>query len=211
MTSKRTVNYVFFTGTFTRDKELLPTWAGTNLSFNRYVQRLRRATHGNSVQYIRTVEAHSDDFPHIHAVLYFPQALIVENGRYFDQQLFTKLKELWTSGLSDYQPPSGTVYHSVHYIVKYITKNSTRLTLWRKLRPLKPSAIIKTAISAASVVGSTPTTPLPTIAACLTKEQTTNFFCKQFKIKQCTWSRGFVFPRLDRKILLPSSNLDKFN
>lgn len=164
------------------------TWSKLGINFNRFIQKYRRL-HKLPIQYIRTVEAHADTYPHIHIILQFPDARIsVDNARYFDSVLYRKWKQLWTFGLSDYQPPRNT-RQPILYLIKYISKEThTYKTLWKKMLPPADATVIKD--------GHGP------IHAPTVQDTTTNKtleLCKTYKVKQLSWSRGFVFPSLARR------------
>lgn len=207
--TKRFVNHVFFTGTFKRDQRDTDAWRRANHDFNRFIQRIRRV-HDPGCQYIRTVEAHQDLYPHIHAVLQFSQALTVENNKYFDDGLYRKWKGLWISGLSDFQAPNVRTQVAVLYIIKYITKSHAKKTIWQKLYAnaqdldAKKSSQFQTTLTPNQhATPASNTTAVPTDAPTMPTElDPSTFFCKQFLIKQCTWSRGFKFPTIRPKSLL---------
>lgn len=183
-------SHVFSTYTYTRDIPADQIWGKVAIDFNRYIQRLRRL-HPCSVHYLRTVESHQDYYPHLHAILQFGSPITVKNVRYFDNDLYAKWKSLWPCGISDYQPPLNTRKLPILYIIKYISKSHTTKTIWKKLYA-DISCI-------ASEKSHSQTTMKPTVS---NAEQSsllnnpTSFFCKKYKIKQCTWSRGFKFPKM---------------
>lgn len=186
-------SHVFATFTYRRDYGLSQSWKSVSSDFNRCLQRIRRL-HGCPVQYIRTVEAHADLYPHLHAILQFPQVLRVTNGKYFDQELYKQWRGAWTRGHSDYQCPYSRTKYPILYILKYITKSNATKTLWRKMRPLGSVNPVKNTNS------STPDTEsADVVSSC---PDPSSYFCSQFKIKQCTWSRGFQFPKIDRSSLV---------
>ncbi len=171
---------VFFTSTYSRDRPLDSCWKSSNTHFNRYIQKLRRL-HKDSVQYLRTLEMHADGYPHFHAVLRFPTVLTITNGRYFDRPTYKEWKSAWTHGHSDAQPPR-TKQSPLAYIIKYTTKESGTKIWKRYYRNLNVQSAMSepTEFSAKiRVIPSvTPVTPL-------------FMKCKEYKIKQCTWSRKF--------------------
>lgn len=175
-------------------------WKQVSKDFNRFIQRFRRL-HNVQVQYIRTIEAHNDSYPHLHAVLQLPASLTITNARYFDRELFKKWKQLWTSGLSDYRPPNPKQQSPVLYIVKYISKSSSSYrTVWKKLlRNVSPVA------SSSSTSNEKPkSVELANSQACeitsdSVKFATTLLFCKQHKLRPVTWSRGFIFPAIPKR------------
>lgn len=208
--SRHLTNHVFATFTFKRDIPVSQCWEQTSLHFNRYIQRLRRL-HNSPVQYLRTVEAHGDTYPHLHAILQFRNPITVENTRYFDRILYAKWKQLWTGGISDYQPPLSTKRHSILYIVKYISKDTpTYRTLWRKLLQ-NVNSVVTTENSSETKQNTESTTSAKPAQNTIedseayinTKPSTTLLFCKKYKIKQLTWSRDFTFPMLQAPAAVP--------
>ncbi len=120
---------IFSTYTYSRDRLVDACWQRANDDFNRYIQRLRRL-HTNEVQYLRTIEAHNDGYPHFHAVLRFPTVLTITNGRYVDKALYKRWKHIWVRGLSDHQVPRSR-QSPIAYIIKYTTKNSG-VNIWKR-------------------------------------------------------------------------------
>lgn len=168
---------------------MVQTWSKLGTDFNRYIQKYRRF-HNLPIQYVRAVEAHADSYPHIHIILQFPTSISVSDARYFDKILYSRWKQLWSFGLSDYQPPRSKRL-PILYLIKYISKsNHTYKTLWKKL--LQTSApVTATSDSQQSHVTSVEHSSTVDI-----KFVTTDLLCKKHKIKQLTWSRGFKFPVL---------------
>lgn len=187
-------NYVFSTYTYSRDIRLSESWESVSSDFNRYVQRIRRL-HGSRVQYLRTVEAHEDSYPHIHAILRFKDVIAVDNVRYFDRALFRQWKSLWIRGLSDYQPPLQRTRSPLLYIIKYVTKGSPTLkTLWKKYYALnvQPSTESETTATQQSSAESVELGSEPTMTEELPeKMKKTVNLCRTHKIKQLSWSREF--------------------
>ncbi len=110
-------------------------WNKIGRTFNRFIQEFRRLHH-MEVQYLRVIERHKDGYPHAHAILQFPYAVIrVRNTRYFDRTLYKSWKALWKAGHSDYQKPRRSQTGTISYLMKYLTKNTTRKTIWKKLLP----------------------------------------------------------------------------
>ncbi len=171
---------IFSTYTYSRDRLLDDVWKGANNDFNRYIQRLRRL-HANGVQYLRTVEAHNDGYPHFHAVLRFNTVLTITNSRYFDKALYKRWKHVWRRGHSDYQIPRSK-QSPLAYIIKYATKNSG-IRIWKKYYQ---TLGVKSAPSTPGIATSKPLakTSVSTVTPLSLK-------CQKYKIKQCTWSRNF--------------------
>ncbi len=125
--------HVFSTLTYSRDIEVLHRWQHCSSHFNRYIQKIRRL-HSCSIEYFRVVEEHQDTFPHVHTLLQFPDARIrIENIKFFDQALYKKWKSLWPHGLSDYQKPKRSGSGTLSYLMKYLIKNQTSKTIWKKI------------------------------------------------------------------------------
>ncbi len=185
---------VFATFTFSRDRLVSDAWSATGKNFNRFTQSLRRLHHGN-IQYLRTIEAHNDGYPHVHAILRFPTVLTITNGRYFEQKMYRRWKHLWISGLSDYQPPR--TKYPITYILKYVTKgsNARRLIWKRHSHALTISGNTETLLNALPAgdlvrpVGSPTRKGRPFVPTVLTQSE---ILCQKHKIKQCTWSREFI-------------------
>lgn len=195
--TSRVVTHVFATLTYQRKEDSDTTWKRVTRDFNHFITYYRRL-HIDGVEYLRTVEAHADGYPHLHAVLQLQHGVFVSNDRYFDPDLYKKWKSLWSCGLSDFQAPTLGPRNTVLYIVKYITKSSTKKTIWRKCY----TGQIQENISARSVVVPTATSSTPQTAVQkpkINEDNPSTFLCKKYKIKQCTWSRGFKFPTLERK------------
>jgi len=130
------LRHVFATLTYTREKSLERRWSTCSRDFNRYLQELRRL-HDRKVQYLRVVEKHKDNYPHIHIIIQFPNAIIrVTNSKYFDRTLYKKWKALWQHGHSDYQKPYRSGQGTLSYIIKYLLKNTTQKTIWKKILKL---------------------------------------------------------------------------
>jgi len=180
-------NHVFATLTFSRGLSSDLCWRKTSIDFNRFIQRVRRL-HKCEVQYIRVVEAHRDSYPHLHAVIQFPTSISVSNARRFDNVLYAKWKQLWTSGLSDIKPVESQ-QGSILYLMKYISKGATSKNVWKKCY-----SVYNASVKDSKVLPSTYTPAKSTnVSVPLTPTQQ---LCEQYKIKQMSWSRGFVFPIL---------------
>ncbi len=156
-------------------------WDKIGRTFNRYIQEFRRLHH-MEVQYLRVVERHKDGYPHVHAILQFPYAVIhVRDSRYFDRTLYKTWKALWKAGHSDYQKPRRSKQGTISYLMKYLIKNTTRKTVWKKILP-----------------------KVETTATIHEKVITTQDV-KIGKIKLCTWSRKFDWEPFKMQPLHPRS------
>ena len=88
----------------------------------------------DDTEYLRVLESHKDNYPHIHCIIQFPDARIrVENARYFDRMLYARWRVLWKHGHSDYQKPRRSGYGTISYVMKYLLKNQTQKTVWKKV------------------------------------------------------------------------------
>ncbi len=173
---------IFSTYTYARSRLLGDCWRTANNDFNRYIQRLRRL-HANDVQYLRTIEAYNDGYPHFHAILRFKTVLTITNGRYVDKTLYQRWKHLWVCGLSDHQVPRSK-QSPIAYIIKYATKNSG-VNIWRHYYANIAKDQLKHEIAPATATIST----IPSTAISVPTEL--ELVCIKHKIKQTTWSRKF--------------------
>ncbi len=119
-------------------------WRQISRDFNRFLQNYRRL-HNQKVQYLRVIEKHKDGYPHVHAILQFPNAVIsIRNTKYFERKLYNKWKALWIHGHSDYQRPRKDRIGTLTYILKYLIKNTTKKTIWKKILKNTNPTITKT-------------------------------------------------------------------
>ncbi len=161
--------HIFGTLTYARTETIQTTWKTISNDFNRYIQRFRR-THNEKIQYLRVIERHKDLYPHIHIIIQFPNASIrIRDSKWIDRELYKNWKTLWKRGHSDYQKPRSSKTGTISYIMKYLLKNTTQKTVWKKIIP-------KTSVQMHKG-GTPPSTP---------PEST-----KMNGVKLCTWSRGF--------------------
>lgn len=168
--------HVFATLTYQRDCEIEQVYRAVSLDYNRFLQRLRRL-HRLQIEYLRVIEEHRDGYPHIHALLQYPSACIrVENTRYFDRMLYQRWKTLWRKGHSDYQKPRQNSIGTLSYIMKYLIKNQTQKTVWKKV--FAHSVDVKSSASTNSFRHIAKTTGAPV---------------RLNGIKLCSWSRKFDF------------------
>ena len=125
--------HVFNTLTYKRSRTKKETWKQCSKDFNRFIQKLRRY-HRDKIEYLRVVEQHKDQFPHIHVLLQFTRISIqVRDNRWFDREMYKRWKGLWTHGLSDFQTPKKSRLGTLSYLLKYMNKNTTSKTLWKKV------------------------------------------------------------------------------
>ena len=169
------IRHLFVTLTYSRDIPLSSRWDTVSKDYNRYIQRVRRF-HLCKVQYLRVVESHSDGYPHIHIIMQMPDARIrVDNSRYFDRKLYQHWKSLWPHGHSDYQRPRRRGAGRIGYLLKYLTKNATSKTIWKKVfAPI------------ADVPSSSPIMVTPHVKSTVVP-------VSHLGIKLATWSRDFDF------------------
>jgi hypothetical protein len=176
--------HLFATLTYTRDKTSDERWATVSKDFNRYFQNYRRLH--NDVEYLRVLESHKDNYPHIHCIIQFPDARIrVENTRYFDRMLYAKWRVLWQHGHSDYQKPRRSGVGTISYVMKYLLKNQTQKTVWRKL--LASCATVPGTVET-SIEDNLPNAKDTSVTALMPRLPV-----KYKGQKLCTWSRRFDF------------------
>lgn len=191
------IRHIFATLTYDRNlgtsDEL---WSRCSKDFNRFVQNYRRHI-DSSVQYLRTLENHSDNYPHIHAILQFKSASVkVENLRYFENSFFQRCKSTWGYGYTDFQVPRSTGSSAIQYVLKYIVKNSTSKTVWKKILSNAPTAQSRSKTSPQETTANVDIHPpaatkdisLPTTLPTIGKNPT-----HSHGVKLCSWSRGFDF------------------
>ncbi len=162
--------------------------------FNRFVQRFRRLNQKH-IGYFRSIELHKDGYPHIHVLFQFDSAcLSVYHNRFFDSILYHRWKRCWQHGLSDFQPPRKHGVHQLTYIMKYISKNATSKTVWKKLYPQSVSSVTNIQdVSSCPTPSSTitpsqvKTTSKSTIPSVYLVLNSTN------RLKLLSWSRNFDF------------------
>lgn len=199
----RFTRHVFATLTYPADtswrNDTEPDWTQVSKDFNHWITNLRRGERLRGayvrppfpVEYLRVVEEHKSGLPHIHCILQFPDARLrvnIANGRrYFERSFYKLLKDSWKYN-DDYQPPINTTRSTLGYILKYMRKNSTSKTVWKKV--LAVGAETKsTTLKEVSVLVDKPTVPPmkmdPEIVV-------TNPIYKH-NIKLLSWSRSFDF------------------
>ncbi len=188
------IRHLFVTLTYARDRSILQTQQQCSKDYNRYIQKLRRLHH-TKIQYLRTIENHKDGYPHFHVLLQFPRADIrVENDRYFSKILYSKWKSSWTHGLSDIQVPRRNGVGQISYILKYITKNATSKTIWKKLYQTSAKAVdTETSIPLDQNTLDASVPFLHSAATSITSTSITSPIHTSNGVKLCTWSRGFDF------------------
>ncbi len=124
---------VFVTLTYRRDLRLDEAWENIGSDYNRWVSAMRKAF--GKISIIRSFEAQSDGFPHIHCILLFREAefeTFFYNGKW---RLSRKreLEKYWGWGFCDmfamYSLGAG-----VGYVMKYVTKVNNALLAEKKNR-----------------------------------------------------------------------------
>ncbi len=129
------IRHVFGTLTFDRNSEIQTTWKKTSKAYNRFVQKWRRVSN-QKIQYIRSIESHKDGYPHIHTIIQYPYACIrIKHSKYFDSRIYKIWKSHWEHGFSDYKKPVKLESRTLQYLIKYITKTTTRKTIYKKILP----------------------------------------------------------------------------
>ncbi len=135
------IRHVFGTLTFDRNKQIRETWKQTSKAYNRFIQKWRRISN-QEIQYIRSIESHKDGYPHIHTIIQYPFACIrIKHSQYFDKRIYALWKSHWIHGFSDYRKPVKNESRTLQYLIKYITKTTTRKTVYKKIINTKPLAI----------------------------------------------------------------------
>lgn len=185
--------HIFATLTYSRDDDLQTTWERSSRDFNRYFQKLTRL-HNLRINYLRVIEEHNDGYPHIHCLLQYPSACIrVENSRYFDTALYQKWRTLWTHGHTDYQKPRGNGIRTISYVMKYLLKNQTSKTVWKKV--LSAQTVEKHTLDSTTsneCLNTSTNTTLQEVPGDIPKDLT-RFPTHKYGVKLCTWSRSFDF------------------
>jgi len=158
--------------------------------FNRFVQKVRVLMKPNKIEYLRVIEYHKDGTPHIHAVLQSSDVFKVNNTKYIDRRLYLKLQKCWKYGFSDPRPINSNAVNPVLYCLKYMTKNTTMSTVWRKMYAGSDLNV---------EVSEEPAKNLDDMEdSGFDKDSDkipVNIIINGFSMKTLSWSRGFVFPR----------------
>ena len=200
--------HIFVTLTYSRETSKDICWQQTNRYFNRYVQKIRRIKRGiqrdtlyPDLAYLRVIERHKDGYPHIHVIFQAQRRLFdIYNARYLDSITHKRIKDRWPHGFSDIRPGDKD---SIFYALKYLTKNTTRKTIFKKILPkdgseltsgnprVKDSCIshVPSPLAGSKPITSRAEKTLPSthyeIASSVKGEST--------KIKLASWSRNFDF------------------
>ncbi len=177
--------HLFATLTYSRDKSVHERWESISTDFNRYCQRFRRL-HKYGLEYLRVYEEHKDGYPHIHCLVQFPYAAIrIENARYFDKELYQRWRLLWPHGHTDYQKPRQTGTGALSYVMKYLIKNQTSKTVWKKVLSSSAQPVCAdVSITPDSLTSNAPNTNAHVIPTLPTHMN---------GVKLCSWSRKFDF------------------
>jgi len=116
---KRLERFLFTTLTYDRTSHCRHwRWWHTSRHVTDYVQRLRRGLRQH-VEYLRVLESHKDYNPHVHILLYFPDAFWVQNKRYLTKEFFDNLQHWWPHG---YSKPEVIRHDCWKYTLKYFRK-----------------------------------------------------------------------------------------
>lgn len=203
--------HIFATLTYARSKPSEEIWKTVSHDFNRYIQRIRRGKSRSIIsmpplfaehrwEYFRCVEKHKDGYPHVHVLLQSKGVFPVFEKAYIQNPLRNFLKTSWTFGLSDFQVPRARSIGQLTYIMKYISKNKTTKTVWRKILTLqeKTSLPVHSALSLGLIVplgtASVVVTPVLIRDHAATKTISSGTIWSEIgNIKLLTWSRKFDF------------------
>ena len=193
--------HVFATLTYSRDGSIQSTWSATTTDYNRFIQRIRRL-HNLRVEYLRVLEEHKDGYPHIHAILQYPSSClrvnIVKDKAYFDRTLYARWKDSW-KGNSDYQKPKRSGVGTLSYVLKYLIKNQTKKTIWKKIMdgstskiPAPSQTVLNEQLSLALPIRTTQCNG--SVTNTITEKESTDVLPTRINgVKLATWSRGFDF------------------
>ena len=188
------IRHIFATLTYRRTYTLEDAWKRSSKDFNRFLQKYRRL-HNTHVQYFRVIEEHKDGYPHVHSLLQFPDARIrVSNSRYFESTLYKKWKSLWLSGHSDYQKPRNGPERAIPYLMKYLLKNQTAKTVWKKILADSVSTTLQEEVS--------PATNVEKSSLGLHQDDSSDSILSSTHlngVKLCSWSRNFDWKPLKAK------------
>lgn len=172
--------HIFGTLTYSRNHSLDERWSTISIHFNRFMQSFRRL-HRDNIAYLRVVEEHKDGYPHIHVLLQFPDARIrIENSRYFDKELYERWRLLWKHGHTDYQKPRSQGTGTLSYVLKYLIKNQTSKTIWKKCLPVNADVNISKDQNT-------------TISSANDTDASVNHPTRLHGVKLASWSRNFDF------------------
>ena len=126
------LNDLFATLTFERTNTRGATLRKLRANLGKFTKQIRK--NFGDIEYLRSIEEHKDNFPHIHLHIIFRDfSYSPRNRKYLPDTMFKTLKSTWTLGHSDYQPPRGKGYGVVRYTLKYINKTSSSNRLWSQL------------------------------------------------------------------------------
>ncbi len=179
--------HVFATLTYSREQTSQDRWLTISKDFNRYIQRFSRL-HNIRINYLRVVEEHKDGYPHIHILIQFPDARIrILSSKYFDQDLYAKWRLLWKHGHTDYQRPRSRNLGTLSYILKYLIKNTTAKTIWKKIFVLPATAEL---LAQPPSMKDLPTN-VPNMDAHASIKSLSENPTHAHGVKLCTWSRDF--------------------
>jgi hypothetical protein len=137
-------------------KDLLDQLRNTALQFKRFVQRIRRRY--PKLQFVRTIELHESDFPHLHMIVdrYIPEAFLQKHwhdlgGGWVDIRAYRKCPVCGIRGKCLHVPkPKPLTYHeAAHYLTEEIEKamqdpHRLGLTYWlARVRSITTSRNLK--------------------------------------------------------------------
>ena len=211
--------HIFATLTYSRDNPKEEIWQNVSSNFNRWIQRIRRGRSrailglpplykAHQWEYFRCIESHKDGYPHIHVLLQSRGSpYLVTNREFIYKPLRDYLKSSWTFGLSDFQVPKARSVGQLTYIMKYISKNKTCKTVWRKIYELQEtqlagaSSVLLLALTVPLGMADVVVRPVRIQSHAVTKTISLGtIWSQQANIKLLTWSRNFDFsPFLSKK------------
>lgn len=209
MSSTSFIRHTFATLTYVRDSSTEDTWAQVTKNFNRFIQRYRRL-HNQNIQYIRAIESHKDGYPHIHVLIQHPAAdLRITNRKYFDRRLYGQWKGLWPHGLSDFQVPRRKSVGQLRYILKYINKNATCKTVWKKILPASTPSGHTSETQTMTTSQSADNAATPWTTSDPSNQNTEELHPTHFfGIKLLSWSRHFDFGVFALPVQAPAAGND---
>lgn len=175
--------HVFITLTYSRDVQIQESWKKVSKDYNRFIQRLRLKPYNTSYNYIRVIEQHRDGYPHIHCIIQHPTRAVfrITFDRYVDRVLRKSWKARWPHGFSDVRAiKTAGRTGSFFYLLKYLSKNQTKKTIYKKVIIYPAGSTCGRGISVKKEK-----TPLSTENHVLPTHLN--------GVKLCTWSRNFDF------------------
>jgi CRISPR/Cas system CSM-associated protein Csm2 small subunit len=195
-------NDLFATLTFSRDVTRGATLRKLRTNLGKFTRQIRKDF--GAIEYLRSIEEHKDNFPHIHLhILFRNYQYTPERGRYLPETMYKTLKSSWTHGHTDYQPPRGKGYGVVRYTLKYLNKTTSSNNLWSQLltnvSPVENTSNVTSEqpTSAQNVPSQENTNPVIYEDPFLyylhpTSTSLTHSILKPRRVKKVYWTRGYV-------------------